>query len=111
MQHARSLAAKSQNPEIRWHTAITAACIEAAEQNPAHSPAGNATRQELATIITKSRELGYMGIELDARLALAEMEMKAEHTTAGRAHLTVIEADAKAKGYLLMARKAAIARG
>jgi tetratricopeptide (TPR) repeat protein len=28
MQHARSLAAKSQNPEIRWRTAIAAARIE-----------------------------------------------------------------------------------
>src|SRR3984885_12682925 len=33
MQHARSLAAKSQNPEIRWRTAITAARIETAEKN------------------------------------------------------------------------------
>ena len=30
MQHARSLAAKSQNPEIRWQTAIIAARIETA---------------------------------------------------------------------------------
>jgi hypothetical protein len=29
----------------------------------------------------------------------------------GRAHLTAIEADAKAKGYILTARKTAIARG
>ncbi len=49
-----------------------------------------------------------MGIELDARLALAEIEMKSGQTTAGRAHLTAIEAD---KGYNLIARKAVIARG
>jgi hypothetical protein len=36
--------------------------------------------------------------------------MKAGQMTAGRAHLTAIEADAKAKGYLLVARKAAVAR-
>jgi hypothetical protein len=67
-------------------------------------------RSELATIITKSRALGYMGTALDARLALAEIEIKAGQTTAGRAHLTAIEADAKAKGYNLIARKAATAR-
>jgi tetratricopeptide (TPR) repeat protein len=111
MQHARSLAAKSQNPNIRWQTAITAARIETAEKDFARSAAGNAARKELATIIAKSREMGYQGIELDARLAVAEIEMKAGQITAGRVHLAAIEADAKAKGYNLIARKAATARG
>ena len=111
MQHAQSLAAKSQNPEIRWRTAITAARIETAGNNVARSPAGIAARRELVTIIAKSRELGYMGLELDARLALAEIEMKSGQVTAGRVHLTAIEADAKAKGYNLVARKAATAGG
>ena len=66
---------------------------------------------ELAHIVTKSHELGYQGIELDARLALAEVEMKLGRLATGRAHLAAIEADAKAKGYNLVARKAAIARG
>ena len=111
MQHARPLAAKSQNPEIRWRTAINAARIETADQSVAHSRAAIAARKELADIIAKSRELGYQGIELDARLALAEIEMKAGQTAAGRAHLAAIEADAKPKGYILVARKAAVARG
>ena len=111
VQHARSLAPKSQNPEVRWLIAITAARIETAETNPSHSAAGIAARKELAAIITKSRELGYMGIELNARLAQAEIEMKTGQTAVGRAHLTAIEADAKAKGYNLIARKAATARG
>jgi eukaryotic-like serine/threonine-protein kinase len=111
VQHARSQVAKSQNPEIRWRTAITAARIETAEKSEAHSAAGSATRNELAAIIAKARALGYMGIELDARLVLAEIEMKSGQIAAGRAHLDTIEADAKAKGYNLVARKAAIARG
>jgi DNA-binding winged helix-turn-helix (wHTH) protein/tetratricopeptide (TPR) repeat protein/TolB-like protein len=111
VQHARSLAAKSQNPEIRWRTAIAAARINTAEKDAARSAAGSAMRKELTTIIAKSRELGYQGIELDARLAFAEIEMKAGQTTTGRAHLAAVEADAKAKGYNLIARKAALARG
>jgi DNA-binding winged helix-turn-helix (wHTH) protein/tetratricopeptide (TPR) repeat protein len=110
MQHARAVAAKSQNPEIRWRTAITAAHIETGEKNIVHSVAGSATRKELDAIIAKSRELGYQGIELDARLALAEIEMKSGQMTAGRAHLAAIAAGAKAKGYILVARKAAVAR-
>ncbi len=111
MQDARSLAAKSQNPEIRWRSAIAAARIETAEEGAARSAAGIATRKELSAIITKSHELGYQGIEFDARLALAEIEMKVGQIAAGRARLTAIEADAKAKGYNLVARKAALARG
>jgi hypothetical protein len=65
----------------------------------------------LAVVIAKSRDLGYRIVELDARLTLAEIEMKAGQTTEGDANLAAIEADAKAKGYLLVARKAAIARG
>ncbi len=111
MQHARALAARSQNPEIRWRTAITAARVETADKAAAGSAAGIAARKELESVITKSRELGYHIVELDARLALAEIEMKAGQTAAGRAHLSVIEADAKAKGYILVAHKATIARG
>jgi hypothetical protein len=37
--------------------------------------------------------------------------MKSGETISGRAHLAAIEADAKAKGYNLIARKAATARG
>jgi eukaryotic-like serine/threonine-protein kinase len=111
MQHARSLAARSQNPAIRWATAIVWARIGTAAKDAAHSAFGIAARKELTAIIAKSRELGYRGIELDARLALAEIEMKAGQTAAGRAHLTAIEGDAKPKGYNLVARKATSARG
>jgi ATP/maltotriose-dependent transcriptional regulator MalT len=95
--HARALAGKSQDPEIRWRTAIAEARINST---------GPAARKELDAVVAKSRELGYRGVELDARLALAEIEMKAGQTAAGRAHLAAIEADAKAKGYNLIARKA-----
>ena len=64
------------------------------------------------SVVLKSYlEIKLLGNEFDARLALAEIEMKAGQMTAGRAHLTAIEADALVKGYILVARKAAIARG
>ena len=95
--HAQSLAGKSQNPETRWRTAIAAARVNST---------GPAARKELDAVVAKSHVLGYRGVELDARLALAEIEMKAGQMAAGRAHLAAIEADAKAKGYNLIARKA-----
>ena len=115
VQHAWALAATSQNPEIRWGAAISAARVvtreEAAQTNAAHSAPGIVARKELAAVIAKSEELGYPLVELDARLALAELEMKAGQTAEGRAHLAAIEASARAKRYNLVARKAVTARG
>jgi hypothetical protein len=56
-----------------------------------------AAQKELNAIVAKSRELGYRGIELDARLALAEIEMKEGQTAAGRAQLAAVESDATAE--------------
>jgi len=61
-QHARTLAAKSQNPDIRWVAAIAADRVEIAEKDLAHSLSGSAARKELSLIISKSHELGYEGI-------------------------------------------------
>jgi hypothetical protein len=106
VQHARALTGKSQNPEVRWRTAIAAATVETADK-AAGSAAGIAARKELKSVIAQSRKLGYRIVELDARFALAEIEMKAGQTATGRARLTAIEAEAKAIGYNLVARKAA----
>jgi tetratricopeptide (TPR) repeat protein len=103
VQHAQALGAKSQNPEIRWEAAIIAARMEVADKAEA--------RKELTSVIASSHRLGYVLVELDARLALAELEMKAGQKAEGRAHLAAIQADAKAKGYNLVARKAVMARG
>jgi hypothetical protein len=72
---------------------------------------GEATRRELAAIIKESRQRGYQKIELDARLALAKIELNAGQAAEGRAHLEAVEKDARAKGYKLIAGKAALARG
>ena len=109
MEHARALAGKSQNPEVRWRTGIAAARLYVAGKDNAASRM--AAQKELKAIVAKSRELGYRGIELDARLALAEIEIKEGQTAAGRAHLAAIESDAKAKGYQLIARNAARVHG
>ena len=53
MQHARSLAAKSQNVEIRWRTAIDAARVETAGKSAARSAAGISARKELAAVIDR----------------------------------------------------------
>jgi hypothetical protein len=54
---------------------------------------------------SRNRDSSVICVEFNARLALAEIETKAGRTATGRAHLTVVEADAK--GLNLIARKAA----
>jgi tetratricopeptide (TPR) repeat protein len=109
--HALSLVGKSQAPEIRWRTAIVAARVNAAGKDVARTASSSDPRKQLSDIIAESRQLGDRGIELEARLALAEIEMKDGEPVAGRTHLAAIEADAKAQGYNLVARKAALAHG
>jgi eukaryotic-like serine/threonine-protein kinase len=109
--HARSLAGKSQNPEVRWRTAIAAARLYVDGKDSARTAASLAAQKALTAIVAKSRELGYRGVELDARLTLAEIEMKEGQTATGRAHLAAIESDAKANGYHLVARQAARVHG
>ena len=106
LRQAQILAAKSQNPASRWEVAIAAVRIESSPENAAHFATGARARKELAAVIARSRELGYSLIELDARLELAELEMKAGQTAKGRVDLAAIEAEARAKGYNLLASKA-----
>ncbi len=111
MQRAQALAAKSQNPAIRWAVAIATARIEFARKNMGSPASGIPTHKELASVIAKSQVLGYRLIELDARLAQAELEMGAGQMAQARAHLETIETDAAARTYKLLARKALLARG
>ncbi len=108
MQHARALAAKSQNVEVRWRTSIVAARVDTADKAAIHSAAAIAARKTLAEVIAKAHQQGYGIVELDARLALAEIEMKAGSADA-LAHFAAIQTEARTKGYNLVARKASSA--
>jgi DNA-binding winged helix-turn-helix (wHTH) protein/TolB-like protein len=103
---ARPLANKSENPRIRWQAAIAAAQIEAADGHPNPS-AATASRRELRDIIAKSAAKSYVGVELEARLSLAELEMKLGRENSGHVDLASVEEDANSKGFILIARNAA----
>ena len=65
--------------------------------------------QALETVLAEAEKIGYAPGRFEARLALGEIEMKSGKTAAGRARLEQLEKDATAKGFLLIARKAAAA--
>jgi len=96
--------AKNQNQPVGIKFAIVAGRATAA------SGSLSAARASLETNLRKAIKMGFLAFQLETRLALAEIEMKSGQPQAGRAHLAAVAADAKAKGYNLVARKASIAR-
>ncbi len=87
--------------------AIQKARIEtaASRQDAAARLALSTARQQLRTTITSAKKLGYFQIECEARLALAEAELKA-NPAQGRLLLHALEAETHEHGLELISRKA-----
>jgi eukaryotic-like serine/threonine-protein kinase len=103
MDGAKELVKRDHDRGVRLDFAIAAARVLADSGDLAKA------RNELEATLAETAKYGYMADRLEARLALGEVEMKSGHTAAVRARLTVLEKDARAKGFLLVARKAAAA--
>ncbi len=98
---AAALSAKSQKQGLRLAVTTTVAQVRAAAGKPAEA------RQLLQKVIADSAKAGLIGFQFDARLALAEVEKKFGQAAAARAGLEALEKEAAAKGFGLIARKAA----
>lgn len=104
---ANTLAAQSQNLSLRLSVAITAASVQAASRDlPNQTRAIASLRQCLA----EAAENHYASLQLEAALTLGEIEIESGQASAGRARLEALEKDATARGFGLMARKAATAK-
>jgi hypothetical protein len=55
----------------------------------------------------RATKSGYVGYQLESRLALEEIELESGKSAASRARLQQLQKDAKEKGFDLIARKAA----
>jgi DNA-binding winged helix-turn-helix (wHTH) protein/tetratricopeptide (TPR) repeat protein len=104
MERAEPLAAKSQNRLARLQFALASARVLVAE-GPQES-----SRARLEEIRKQAIEHGYLGMEFECRLALAELEKKSGHAASAQTQLAALERTAKAKGFGLIARKASAAR-
>lgn len=104
VEGVRPLDAKSQNHEAHLNLAIAAAKI--------HAALGKTVEAEgsLKNTVSDATEKGYLGYQLEAGLALAEIQMKSTAQPAVRQRLGALEHEAKTKGFGLIARKAAAAR-
>ena len=107
IQTAQELSARSGVIPVHFEVDIAVARTRAAAANHSRQDETAAAKRSLEAVLAKASRHGYLGYEFQSRLALGEIEMKSGKTTAGRARLQALERDAKAKGFLLIARRAA----
>jgi len=101
IRDGKVLASNSQNSSNRIQLRIAATELETARglTEPA--------RQALISILAEATRTGFLEYQFEARLALGEVEIRSGKIAAGHAHLTTLQKDAQAKGFLLIAQKAA----
>jgi len=87
---AKLLVSKSQDRAARLAFAIAAGRVRAGLGNPAEGARG------LRAALEEATKYGFFPHQLEARLALGEIEMKLGKTAAGRARLAMVEKDATA---------------
>jgi eukaryotic-like serine/threonine-protein kinase len=101
---SQPLAAKSQNRFARLQFELTSARVKAPTDDPETS------RAQLDDVLAQAHKHEFLGIELEARLELAQLAKRTGHIAESQEQLTLLEKSARAKGFGLIARKAASAR-
>src|SRR5262249_25490715 len=104
IQRAEQLSAKSSDIGIRLSVTLTGASIRAARGDTAKS------LKDLDRVIKEAHKAKLVQLELEARLALAEVEIAASRFQEGRMHLDELESEAVKRGYKFIAGRAAAAR-
>ena len=64
-------------------------------------------RGELEQALSSAQRTGLLDSEFEVRLALGKLEIKSGFLSLARRRLQTLERDARAKGFLLIARKVA----
>jgi tetratricopeptide (TPR) repeat protein len=105
VRRARALTGAVIPPEIRFVVAVTDGRVQAAAGDAAGAS------KSLEATAAAARSAGLKAYELEARLALAEVELRSGRADAGRARLREVESEATTRGLALLARQAAALRG
>ena len=96
-----SIAAKNQNLSVQLAFALARARAKAASRE------NGAAIALLKETLVKATKSGYVGAQLESRLALEEIELKSDKSSAARSRLELLQKEAKDKGFDLISRKAA----
>jgi len=102
LESAASTVSKSHSQDVQFTNAIAWGRVLAA-----NGKSSDAIRSLKATD-ARATKSGFVGYALDARLALAELDVKTDKAT--KSSLGSFETDANSKGYVLIAHKAAALR-
>jgi eukaryotic-like serine/threonine-protein kinase len=107
IHHAAELAHDSPDPALKLPAGIQNARIEIASvrRGAAAGTALAGTRQRLRAILASARKLGYYNLQCEARLAMGELELKA-NPPLGRSLLKQLADDASGHGLQLISSKA-----
>jgi serine/threonine protein kinase/tetratricopeptide (TPR) repeat protein len=97
----KTLVEKTQDPSVQLQYALTSARVAAA-----NGKLGEALKTLQPALATATKR-GFVHQQFELRLALGQTEIKAGQTAAGRKTLASLEKDARARGFLLVANKAA----
>ena len=100
IESGASVASKSRDRMVQFSFAIAEAQVKAANGQIASAD------ESLTRIIAETKKDGFVGYELEARLALAEIQLRSARTATAQARLAAVEKDARTKGFLLIAHKA-----
>jgi hypothetical protein len=104
VERAARISDKSQNSAVRRTVTLASARVRAA----AGEPVADLVRG-LESALAAAARAGLLGPQLHIRLALGEVLVRSGNP-AGRARIEALEKDARDRGFLLVARKAAAAR-
>jgi hypothetical protein len=111
IEEGRKISASSQNPVNHMLFAIAEARVKAARPAIRDSAlSSREVRSGLLNCVKTAGNLGFVSLEYEARLALSELEVMTG-TTVAHQRLAALEKDAHARGFELIARKAATLRG
>jgi len=101
LEASQPLAANTQNVLLRLQFALASARVAMASGN------SGPVRRSLQQVIQEARRHEFLGVDLEARLTLAQLSMLTKSGAAAREQFVSLEKEARAKGYGLIARKAA----
>jgi tetratricopeptide (TPR) repeat protein len=100
IDHALTLAQASHSRDLHLSARIVAARIRADSGGQVEAI------RELKEASAEARKIGFLEGDFQSRLALGEIEMHSGQAVAGRSQLQMLEQDAKAKNFVLVAQKA-----
>jgi len=101
IEHAGSLLKNSRNRAVQFAFSITSARVTAA------SGKVNEAQNTLHSTLAEAKKSGHFRFQLEARLALLEIELHHGNRVSAKAGLQTLQNEADAKGFALIARKAA----